>query len=175
MMRAISSASSTLMGRSASGRLASSRQFLCPSPTHSSARHFSRTRAHSLQPTPQLAFTPSPTQHITTPILLGSALIGGGLLAGMLMRGSGASGAAGAGKWHKGGFQNKMDKKEAALVLGLRETALTRARVKEAHRRMMIANHPDRGGSPFIASKVNEAKVRILQHKELSSHIALRE
>ncbi|PWN44827.1 hypothetical protein IE81DRAFT_286588 [Ceraceosorus guamensis] len=78
------------------------------------------------------------------------------------MRGSGASGAAGAGKWHKGGFQNKMDKKEAALVLGLRETALTRARVKEAHRRMMIANHPDRGGSPFIASKVNEAKVRIL-------------
>lgn len=58
----------------------------------------------------------------------------------------------------KGGFQSKMDKKEAAQILGLRETALTKARIKEAHRRMMIANHPDRGGAPYLASKVNEAK-----------------
>ena len=29
--------------------------------------------------------------------------------------------------------------------------------VKEAHRKMMLMNHPDRGGSPFIASKINEA------------------
>jgi hypothetical protein len=42
-----------------------------------------------------------------------------------------------------------------------RETALTKAKVKEAHRRMMIANHPDRGGAPFLASKINEAKVGI--------------
>lgn len=40
-----------------------------------------------------------------------------------------------------------------------RDTALTKAKVKEAHRRMMIANHPDRGGAPFLASKINEAKV----------------
>ena len=53
-----------------------------------------------------------------------------------------------------------MDKKEAAQILGLRETALTKARIKEAHRRMMIANHPDRGGAPYLASKINEAKVR---------------
>ncbi len=45
-----------------------------------------------------------------------------------------------------------MDKKEAAQILGLRETALSKAKVKEAHRRMMIANHPDRGGAPYLAS-----------------------
>ena len=52
-----------------------------------------------------------------------------------------------------------MNKSEAAQILGLRETALTKAKVKEAHRRMMIANHPDRGGAPYLASKINEAKV----------------
>ena len=34
--------------------------------------------------------------------------------------------------------------------------------VKEAHRRIMIANHPDAGGSSFIAAKVNEAKDMML-------------
>eukprot|EP01018_Ginkgo_biloba_P015893 Gb_33092 [translate_table: standard] len=38
-----------------------------------------------------------------------------------------------------------------------RESA-TPDKVKEAHRRVMIANHPDAGGSDFLASKVNEAK-----------------
>lgn len=35
---------------------------------------------------------------------------------------------------------------------------LTVNKLKDAHRRLMLANHPDRGGSPFIAGKVNEAK-----------------
>ena len=70
----------------------------------------------------------------------------------MSSRSSTASLKGPSGKWVKGGFNSKMDKREAAQILGLRETALNKARIKDAHRRMMIANHPDRGGSPLLAS-----------------------
>lgn len=36
---------------------------------------------------------------------------------------------------------------------------ITNNKLKDAHRRLMLANHPDRGGSPYIAGKVNEARV----------------
>lgn len=61
----------------------------------------------------------------------------------------------------QGGFQADMTKREAALILGLRESAAAE-KVKEAHRRIMIANHPDSGGSSFLATKVNEAKDMML-------------
>ena len=50
-----------------------------------------------------------------------------------------------------------MSKREASLILGVSQTA-TKGRVKEAHKRIMLLNHPDRGGSPYMAAKINEAK-----------------
>ncbi|ORZ40273.1 hypothetical protein BCR44DRAFT_1424748 [Catenaria anguillulae PL171] len=58
----------------------------------------------------------------------------------------------------KGGFEPKMSRKEAAQILGLREHNIQLQKLKEHHRRIMLLNHPDRGGSPYVASKINEAK-----------------
>ncbi|XWS07901.1 hypothetical protein CRYUN_Cryun41cG0032200 [Craigia yunnanensis] len=60
-------------------------------------------------------------------------------------------------KFYEGGFQLTMTRREAALILGVRENA-TPDKVKEAHRKVMVANHPDAGGSHYLASKINEAK-----------------
>ncbi|GMT00560.1 hypothetical protein PENTCL1PPCAC_22734 [Pristionchus entomophagus] len=60
-------------------------------------------------------------------------------------------------KYHRGGFEDKMSKREAALILGITPNVKT-SKLKEAHKKIMIANHPDRGGSPYIAAKINEAK-----------------
>lgn len=60
-------------------------------------------------------------------------------------------------KFYEGGFQPTMTRREAALILGIRENA-TADKVKEAHRKVMVANHPDAGGSHYLASKINEAK-----------------
>ena len=59
--------------------------------------------------------------------------------------------------YYKGGFEAKMSKREAALVLGVGQGTTTQ-KIRDAHRRIMIANHPDKGGSPYLASKINEAK-----------------
>lgn len=60
-------------------------------------------------------------------------------------------------KYYKGGFEPKMTRREASLILGVSPTA-SKLKLKEAHKRIMLLNHPDRGGSPYIASKINEAK-----------------
>ena len=51
----------------------------------------------------------------------------------------------------------KMSRAEALAVLGLKEGA-TADDVRAAHRRLMKEFHPDRGGSDYLAAKINQAK-----------------
>ncbi|WMV44777.1 hypothetical protein MTR67_038162 [Solanum verrucosum] len=64
-------------------------------------------------------------------------------------------------KFYEGGFQPTMNRREAALILGVREST-EEDKVREAHRKVMVANHPDAGGSHYLASKINEAKDTLL-------------
>ena len=67
-------------------------------------------------------------------------------------------GEKGAAAFLKGGFDAKMNQSEALQILNLNESQLNKRKLKEVHRRIMLANHPDKGGSPYLATKINEAK-----------------
>ncbi|KRY71395.1 Phosphatidate phosphatase LPIN3 [Trichinella pseudospiralis] len=60
-------------------------------------------------------------------------------------------------KYYQGGFEKKMTRREAFLILGLNANS-SKERIRLAHKRVMLLNHPDRGGSPYLAAKINEAK-----------------
>jgi DnaJ homolog subfamily C member 19 len=66
--------------------------------------------------------------------------------------------------FYDGGFEEKMTKREAALILGVRESA-SAERIKDAHRRLLPINHPDKGGSAYLSMKINEAKDLLLKGK----------
>lgn len=65
-----------------------------------------------------------------------------------------------AGRGRAGGARpaaGRMPRAEAFEVLGLREGA-TEAEIRAAWLRLMQAAHPDRGGSDWLAARVNQAK-----------------
>jgi hypothetical protein len=68
-------------------------------------------------------------------------------------RGRGAAGNESPGRAPRGG----MSREEAHAILGL-EPGASPERIREAHRRLMIRNHPDRGGSSYLAARINQAK-----------------
>jgi hypothetical protein len=55
-----------------------------------------------------------------------------------------------------------MSRDEALAVLGLPKGATSES-IRTAHRRLMKELHPDRGGSDYLAAKVNQAKDVLLQ------------
>ena len=62
------------------------------------------------------------------------------------------------------GFEREMTRKEALKILNIPNQlgALDKDLVRQHHRQLLLRNHPDRGGSTFIATKINEAKEALL-------------
>lgn len=69
-------------------------------------------------------------------------------------------------KYYEGGFEETMTRREAALILGVRESSPP-TRIKEAHRKLLVLNHPDTGGSTYVAGKINEAKELLLKGRRV--------
>lgn len=57
----------------------------------------------------------------------------------------------------RGGAGGSMTHDQAYEVLGLKPGA-SDAEIRDVHRKLLIANHPDKGGSTFLAAQINQAK-----------------
>jgi len=68
--------------------------------------------------------------------------------------------------FYKGGFKGEMSRQEAGQVLGV-SPATSEKRINAAHRRLMLSGiHPDKGGSAYLTTKINEAKDLLMKNKK---------
>jgi DnaJ-domain-containing protein 1 len=79
--------------------------------------------------------------------------------------GSHANGREDSARARSGG----MNAEEAREVLGV-EADASHQQITEAHRRLMQKLHPDRGGSTYLAAKINEAKRTLLARVSHRDH-----
>ena len=68
------------------------------------------------------------------------------------------------GRYYKGGFQNKMNLREACLILNVSDNEKIK-KIRESYKKLMMLNHPDSGGSTYISSKINEAKDFLIKYR----------
>jgi hypothetical protein len=77
-------------------------------------------------------------------------------------RGEGDEGATDEEPRSRSSSSDAMSRAEALKVLGLEANA-NDAEIKQAHHRLISGLHPDRGGSAYLAAKINEARDVLLK------------
>lgn len=62
---------------------------------------------------------------------------------------------------YPGGFQHHLTESEALLILNITPAEISNLNgvlLKQKHRKAVLQNHPDKGGSPYLTAKINEAR-----------------